>query len=280
MKKPILFILFTVLYPALFAQSFRAKFLNPNVYRTRTDFQMIRIANKDYSQLYSDTFSLTLGGRRFLDYKIVRSDDAGHTIIRILPKICLSSRQVIDSATGKSKTEYLVTPVDNGVVQYVNDSANAYNYYFAVKSDKFPILSKTLMSEKIVGLPLVQPLKLRPSKGTVGWDLSGEFTVSYNFGWRMKLGDDPYKQNFLTLVGLGFGVGSAKYFTEDKDGMLTEKKDGWAITYYQAGVLLTIEKVNFGLFTGFDAMIDKQNDWFYQGRQWYSFGIGYKFKTD
>ena len=79
---------------------------------------------------------------------------------------------------------------------------------------------------------------------------------------------------------MGFGVGATKYFKENTDGTLTEKKDAFAVTYYQGGLLLTIQKVNFGVFTGFDAMIDKQNDWFYQGRQWISFGLGYKFKTD
>jgi hypothetical protein len=60
----------------------------------------------------------------------------------------------------------------------------------------------------------------------------------------------------------------------------TDKKDSYAITYYQAGIVLTLQKVNLGIFTGFDAMIDKQNNWFYQGEQWFSIGLGYKFKTE
>jgi hypothetical protein len=42
----------------------------------------------------------------------------------------------------------------------------------------------------------------------------------------------------------------------------------------------TWKKINFGAFISIDAMIDKKNNWFYQGQPWYSFGIGYKFKED
>ena len=110
--------------------------------------------------------------------------------------------------------------------------------------------------------------------------MSSEFTVSYVFGLRLKLSSHPFKQNFVTIVPYGFGLGAADYFTENPDRTLTEKKASVAVTYYQGGVLLTIQKINFGLFGGLDAMISKKNDWFYQGKPWVSFGLGYKFKTD
>ena len=94
---------------------------------------------------------------------------------------------------------------------------------------------------------------------------------------KFKLGHNPFRKNTVTFVFYGAGVGKAKYFTE-KDEKLTEKEDGMAITYYQAGVLFTVEKVNFGGFVGFDAMLDKRNDWYYQSKPWFSVGLGYKFK--
>ncbi|WP_294820103.1 hypothetical protein, partial [uncultured Flavobacterium sp.] len=96
----------------------------------------------------------------------------------------------------------------------------------------------------------------------------------------LKLNSKSFAQNYISIVPFGFGLGAAKYFTENGDGTLSEKKDSYAVTYYQGGILFTIQKINFGVFTGFDGMIDKQNDWFYQGKQWFSFGLGYKFKND
>jgi len=210
-----------------------------------------------------------------LDYKIISEDENGYVIIRVLPKAKLLTEP---SPEDPSKMLRVVRHTNN--VQLKKETNNAYNYYFSVKKDGFKPLSKTLLSFKIVGVPLVQPIKLRPGKGSEGWNLGGEFTVSYNFGIRLKLGDNPFKQNFISLVPFGFGVGAAKYFIGNVDGTITEKSDSYAVTYYQGGILFTIQKVNFGVFTGFDAMLDKQNDWFYQGRQWFSFGLGYKFKND
>jgi hypothetical protein len=250
-------------------------FFNPNVYRTKTDLKATRLIDKNLNTIYNDTLIIKVSDLGHLDYKIINEDDNGFVIIRILPKVKLLTEV---SSTDSTKTVNVVRHTNDD--QLKSDSTNAYNYYFAIKKDAFKPLSKTLLSTKIIGVPLIQPIKLRPSKGTEGWNLGGEFTVSYNFGVRLKLGSNPFSQNYISFVPLGFGVGAAKYFKENTDGTLTEKKDAFAVTYYQGGILLTIQKINFGIFTGFDAMIDKQNDWFYQGRQWFSFGLGYKFKTD
>ncbi len=258
-----------------FSQSFRASILNPNVYRTKVDLKVKRIMDKNFETIYDDDYIIKVDELGHLDYKIIKEDENGYVIIRILPKTKLIEEPSKDD---KTKTVKVIKHFDGTLLKA--DKDNAYNYYFAVKKDDFKPMSKTLLSEKIVGIPLVQPLKLRPSKGSEGWILNGEFTVSYNFGLRLKLDKKPFSQNFISIVPFGFGIGSAKYFTENDDGTLTDKKDSYAVTYYQGGLVFTLNKVNLGIFTGFDAMIDRQNDWFYQGEQWFSFGLGYKFKTD
>jgi hypothetical protein len=265
----------TLLSLSSYGQSFKAMFLNPNVYRTKVDLTASRLIDKDLNTIYNDTFIIKVSDLGHLDYKIVNEDENGYVIIRILPKVKLLTEPSPDDP---SKTINVVRHTNDK--QLKTDNNNAYNYYFAIKKDAFKPLGKTLLSTKIIGVPLVQPIKLRPSKGTEGWNLGGEFTVSYNFGLRIKLGKNPFSQNYLSIVPYGFGVGAAKYFKENTDGTLTEKKDAFAVTYYQGGLLLTIQKINFGVFTGFDAMIDKQNDWFYQSKPWFSFGLGYKFKND
>lgn len=255
-----------------FKPSFKAAFLNPNVYRTRVDLKTIRVTDKNLSTVYNDTIIIKASNTRPLDYKIVNDNENGYTIIRVLPKVTLSKE---DSPKG---TVNVVRFTDSD--QLKKDSLNAYNYYFAIKNDAFKPLTRTLLSTKIVGIPLVQPFKLRPDKGSEGWNLGGDFTVSYNFGLRLRLGSDPFSQNFISFVPYGFGIGAAKYFKENADGTLSDKEDAFAVTYYQGGILLTLQKINFGVFTGFDAMIDKKKDWFYQGEPWFSFGLGYKFKND
>lgn len=258
-----------------FGQSFKAMFLNPNVYRTKTDLKATRLIDKDLETLYNDTIIIKVSDLGHLDYKIINEDENGFVIIRVLPKV-----KLLTENSPNDTTERINVVRYYSARQLKSDSTNAYNYYFAIKKDAFKPLNKTMLSTKIIGVPLVQPIKLRPRKGTEGWNLGGEFTVSYNFGIRIKLGSNPFSQNYLSIVPFGFGVGATKYFKENSDGTLTEKNDAFAVTYYQGGLLLTTQKINLGIFMGFDAMIDKQNDWFYQGKPWLSFGLGYKFKTD
>lgn len=257
------------------AQTFKAMFLNPNVYRTRIDLKAVRVMHKDLKTIYNDSCLISVKELGYLDYKIVSEDENGHVVFRLLPKVKLVEEMV---AGGSGKTANVVKHITDK--QYKNEEDNAYNFYFAIKKDAFKPLGKTLLSTKIIGVPLIHPLKLRPSKGAEGWNLAGEFTASYNFGLRFKLGKNPFSQNYLSIIPYGFGLGAAKYFRENPDHTLTEKSDSFAVTYFQTGLLFTLQKVNFGIFAGKDAMIDKQKDWVYQGKSWFSFGLGYKFKND
>lgn len=258
-----------------YAQSAKAMLLNPNVYRTKVELKATRLLDKNSLDVYRDEYIIKIDELGYLDYKIINDDENGYVIIRVLPKVKLSIEE-----SDIEKGEVINVVRHTKEVQNENDSTNAYNYYFGIKKSEFSPMSKTLLSTKIVGIPLVQPLKLRPSKGDVGWNLEGEFTLSYNFGIRMKLDNNPFTKNFISVVPYGFGVGSAKYFFENSDESLSDKKDSYALTYYQGGLVLTIHKVHLGFFIGFDAMIDQQNNWFYQGEPWFSFGLGYKFKNE
>lgn len=272
MKRLLLFTLIAFNYASAYSQSTRAILLNPNVYRTRVNIKAARLMDKNFSTIYNDTVLIQASNKSPLDYKIINEDENGHVILRVLPKVKITKKLV-------GKDSILVIKRENGY-QTTTDSTNGYRYFLAVKKDAFKPLGKTLLATKIVGIPLVHPFKLRPSSGAQGWDLTGEFTASYNFGIRLKLGQNPFSQNFFTIIPLGFGVGAAKYFKENPDGTLTEKADAFAFNYYQGGILFTLQKVNFGLFSGLDAMIDKKNDWYYQSKPWFSIGLGYKFKND
>ncbi len=275
MKAKLTFLTFLVVSFCSYGQSFRAMFLNPNVYRTKIDLQAIRLCDNDLNIIYNDTFTIKVSVFEHLDYKIINEDQNGFIVIRILPSV-----KIVNETSPTDPTKNI------NVVRYSNkvlsntDPNNAYNYYFAIKKDGLNPLGKTLLSTKIIGVPLIQPFKLRPSKGDEGWNLSSAFTISYNFGIRLKLGSNPFSKNYLSIVPYGFGLGAEKYFNVGIDGKPSEKVDAFALTYYQGGLVLTNQNINLGIFTGFDAMLDKQNDWFYQGKQWFSLGIGYKFNKD
>jgi len=254
-------------YHASQSQSLRASALNPNVYRTRVNLEAVRIMGKDL-QKYDEKVLIDVENK-FLDYKIISEDESGYVIIRVLPKVKLV--ESIDADGNK----ILVLKRESGK-QTKSQADNAYRYYYAIKEDDIPPMGKTLLSEKIVGVPLVHPFKLRAKKGNEGWDIQQEFTVSYSFGIRLKSKKNPFSSSYWTIIPFGFGLGEDKYFKNSGD----EKEDAISITYYQGGILRSWRSIHFGAFISFDAMIDKHNDWFYQGRPWYSFGIGYKFEKD
>lgn len=285
MKTITLTIFFSIIFICCsWSQHCRAIFFNSNVYRTRVDLQAIRLTNtnKKIDTVYNEPFVIRATHtknngkiREFLDYKIISEDESGYMIIRVLPKVELAKEKVHPDSTRMIN----VVRYKEGD-QEVGDSTNAYNYYFAIRKDAFKPLGKTLLSEKIIGVPLVHPFKLRPDRAGVGWNLGLEFTVSYSFGVRFKLGKSPFQQNFFTIIPVGFGLGASKYFRQNADSTLTEKEDAVAITYYQAGLMFTVYRVNIGIFVGLDAMIDHRKDWVYQSQPWISFGLGYKFKKD
>lgn len=268
-------LIFCLISQASYGQTFKAMFLNPNVYRTRVDLRVIRITNLKLDTVYNDTFQIRLAGRGYMDYKIIKEDEFDNTIIRILPKARLQVERVHDTSN-----------IFIDAIRYTNDvvlksdSDNAYNYYFAIRKEDYKPLAKTLLASKIVGVPLIVPTKIRPQRKKEGWNLDGQIFVTYNFGLRKKLGRNPFTDNFITFIPYGIGVGAAQYFRENSTGKFVAQENTFAITYYQAGCLFTINRINMGALIGLDAMIDRQNDWYYQSQPWLSVGFGYKLSND
>lgn len=261
-----------------FGQSARALFLNPNVYRTYVPLKCKRIADLEGKPV-ADTTTYTISiesdkatfylheegsqqpySTKAVDYKIVNEDDNGFVIIRILPCVRLDGKTIVSDS---------VKSCEDG----------PHDYLYAIKKDDLKPLSKVSLSSRIVGLPLLFPLKYRPDLNGESMNITGEFAAGYSFGLRIKPSRRPYQQFYISLLPLTFGVGSAKYFIKKQDETLSEKVDSWALAY-SYGILFTVQKVNFGIFRGHDYMVGRQNNWFYQGKPWYSLGIGYKFKTD
>jgi len=280
--------------------TWRAVFFNPNVYRSRLGLKGVIVGKERTNNTYTDSVYIPVNDRtKRFDYKIISEDFNGYVIIQVLPRKKFvvepknkieytetyrestdSGQKVLTKVKVPSTTPYNVYKVifaldsDN-----LNSDQDASKYYFGIKKDDFKPQSKILLSTKFVGIPLIHPFKFRTKTAGQGDDIVSSFTVSYNFGLRFKLGGtDAFKQNFVSLIPYGFGFGADKYFKKNPDGSTTadDKKDVVAITYYQGGILFTVQKVNFGIFAGVDKMIGNRKDWVYQDRIWFSFGLGYK----
>lgn len=272
MKNFILLLAFALLSFNLSAQgTFWRRLTHQNIYRSRVDFEVEKLSDKNYKLPKKEKFLVEnprgTNGYYYIDYKIVSEDDNG-AYIKILPTFIETEN--VDNNTQFRCIEHTIDTV------LVKDRNNAYQNYYFFKKEDFNPLTKILVQEKLVGIPLVHPFKLRSNAANKGPVLNTEFTVSYNFGFRLKLNHNPFKQNFVNFIFYGFGVGESKYLNAE----MAEEKDAAAVTYYQGGVLFTLQKVNIGAFVGYDAMIGKRNDWIYQSKPWFSLGFGYKFKED
>lgn len=239
----------------------RAVMLNSNVYTTKIEMPVTLFASKDGDLLTQKNVVIKPVSGRSFRYKIIGTD-GDFTIIKLLPNVKINNDNSITVGDPATDTE------------------NGSEFLYFKKTSEFGLSQKNLLSEKIVGTPLIYPYKLRLQDKGEGASITTDFTVGYTFGLRLKMGSFPSKQNFFTIIPYGFGLGNTKYFYQQSDGTLTEKKDAVAVTYYTGGILFTINKVNIGFFAGQDAMIDKQKNWAYQGNWWYSIGLGYKFKVD
>lgn len=266
--KKFLLTIFTVVTVNSYAQVLpylRAIAFNSNVYKTLDEFELTKFSDLDGKPVTEEKVYLRPKTGKSIRYKIV-STDGDYTIIKILPRV----QQSLDVQTKLN----LVQVVDGAPL------VDASKFLYFVKTKEIRPNRKVVLSEKIIGTPLIFPFKLRTQDRGDGATISTEFTIGYTFGLRLKLSKQPYKQNFLTIVPYGFGLGNSKYFYRKDDGSYSSKADAVAISYYTGGLMLTSNKINFGLFGGKDAMIDKQNNWAYQGQWWFSFGLGFKFKAD
>ncbi|RAJ94240.1 hypothetical protein LX87_04125 [Larkinella arboricola] len=257
------------------AQSFKERFkvnvrrlLNPNIYGTRANLKAKLIATSDGNLLDNQPIYYLKpdpkNGFNYLDYRIYNENEGGNVIIRPLNYASISS------------DDMSIRPVESEP----DSINNARNYLFSVTPADFTVGTKVEKQVHLIAIPLLHPFKLR-GRTSLGLGneelkptLTTDFTVGYSFGVRLRMGN-YLRSNFFTLIPWGFGIGNTKYFNA-KD--LINKVDAAAVTYRTHGILFTLKKVNLGAFAGKDAMIYSQKDWAYQGKWWFSFGVGYQFK--
>jgi hypothetical protein len=254
------------------APTWKAVFLNNNVYRTYNNIGGIFIVedhngNDFYSRSSQHSgFELDLKGREYIDYKIIREAD-GIIFFKILPCAIIdtNTRKItIDSVDGKCKCV--------GVT-----NAASYTFGLSTKATTITAFEKLPISSRLILTPILHPVKFRPAHSGKEPSLTGETTVSYNLGFRVKINKSLIKPVYLTFVPYGFGISNSQYFKENTNDRPVP--GNISLTYWNFGAFVSFDRYNFGFFGGKDAMMTKsQKDWHYQNQLWFSFGFGYSLR--
>lgn len=252
-------------------------FLNQNVYATRQNFTLKKVYHIcTDSAIAEDTTKyilITENGKEIMKYKELESGD--NPYIRILPLLYFDHDS---DKYGNKDTVYIrrwdSSEMDKKLKYKRLGGMNPSNYYFQVQNDMVPN-NHYLFSQSIIGMPITMPLKMRKKEGKREFDL--DYSLGYAFGWKVKVGRNPYHKKYINVIPLALSINKDNYFVKNSNSEFTEAKEGVSFTYYSFGITYDYYGFNFGLFTGWDRMMGDRSDWYFQKKQWLSFGIGYKF---
>lgn len=120
--------------------------------------------------------------------------------------------------------------------------------------------------EVVVGA-LALPAKLRVDP----FNFSGSISLGPSLGWRWRV--SATRDYHLGLIA-SVGTSSVQLTAANTDSAVTEATDR-AAYYFAAGIMAEYGSTQVGLFLGTDLINDPdQDDWIYQGKPWFSVGIG------
>ena len=197
----------------------------------------------------------------FLRYTVVL-DEGDNKYIRLLPCTQFSTS----------------TPTNIEFSNSCNASPNPSDFIFQVaKKDLLPA-SHYLASSALIGKLVTLPVRVRKQYWSDNnTEIQGAFSAGVTFGYRIKLGNNPYKTKYISIIPYGAGISQQKYFRvlPDAGNKISEKSDEFAVTYYTGGIAWEFDKFNIGLFLGKDKMFGSLRDWAYQDKWWWGIGIGY-----
>ena len=140
-----------------------------------------------------------------------------------------------------------------------------------------------LASSALIGKVITIPLRVRNEY----WNdnnrvLQGTLALSYGFGLKFKVGNDPYKPHYFSTILYAAGISQQKHFSiagkfkkEPSRDSISAKTDEIAVTYWSLGAAYEYDKFNVGVFAGKDRMFGNLKNWAYQDKWWFGLGIGY-----
>jgi hypothetical protein len=211
-----------------------------------------------------------IAGNHFIRYKVV-SDEGDFKYIKILPGVHFGG-----PAVAGAETDIVYGPPPAGM-----DDPSDY-VYMVSKKDLLPH-THYLATSALIGKVITIPLRIRNEY----WNgdnktLQGTLALSYGFGWKFKLGNNPYRPHYFTTILYAAGISQQKHFflagkykKEPGQDSVSTKTDEIAVTYMSFGAAYEFDKFNVGVFAGKDRMFGNLKNWVYQDKWWVGLGIGY-----
>lgn len=113
--------------------------------------------------------------------------------------------------------------------------------------------------------------------------ISGVFHFGYNIGtttFQFREGTDNKTNNFDLVIGPLIGLGAVELNASNTFDEFSQFPDGTTFNNgffsYGGGVTVSINKLTFGLFYGFDVSLGENSDlWKFDNRQWLGLGVGF-----
>ncbi|MDB5090879.1 MAG: hypothetical protein JWR09_4873, partial [Mucilaginibacter sp.] len=207
----------------------------------------------------------------FIRYSIVKDGDTQY--IYILNGVAFTSKMVEYTYSGLRKYQ-------NIEYSKTVPLSNPADFEFKITKAPKDLLPEQqyLASEYITGVPMIIPYKFRFNVPSTQDIASINPSISYTFGVRFKLGNNPYKNNYFRFIPFGIGLGTDTYLNRDsvfKSGYKGET--ALSLSYCAGGTFEFNDKFNLGVFIGADRMFGNKQNFFYQGKPWLGIGFGIKF---
>lgn len=245
-----------------------ASFGNKNVYKTKIPLAVTKaylndtkVYIKPKGSLLKDSFMITPVSGNYIRYKVI-AEEGDFKYIRILPG-CQIKDSTIEITDKNDKKPLL-----------------AEETIFKVAKSLLEPNAHYLASSAIIGKAITLPVKVRKEY----WNnnnvvLEPSLSLGMAFGWKLKLGNHPYRSHYISAIFYGAGVSQQKYFTTGKDltgkDTVSTKTDEIAVTYLTMGLAYEYDRLNIGIFWGRDKMFGALKSWAYQDKSWFGIGVGY-----
>lgn len=248
----------------------RSLVLNRNVYKTKDTLELTRVYDYGLKRPVHDTvtYKLLPEPGKFLRYTVMKEGDK--SIVYILKGTRFERAPTDD-----------IGPV---YIKYADSNrveANRYYYQFKNKGADMLPSKQYLATEHITALPITIPIKYRINTPANKVPVSLNASISYAFGYRIRVNNNPYNDNYIRVLPLLVGFSADTYLAKDSINVKGYAGETSIALNLASGVTYEAgNRFNFGVFIGFDKMFANQKDWIYQNKTWLGVGFGYKFGAD